>query len=202
MVFKKLKKAAGKLFLADRFLVHPYSKKIFDLNTGRLTTAKGNQGAVFDFEVYKGSHKANLVIKRYKTGLPQTKMAKLDFEILKKLNEAGYPIVPTFRLVKIGSEKYVAMTDLTKYGKYLGKFIRSIKSLRNDFGEKKIEDLEKDLRQMTKEIKERFDLDVWDSWEIVYDPKKNNLRAFILDVGMATKKHKNFWYKFMRSRSN
>lgn len=146
--------------------------------------AFGSHGWAYNLTVYKGKHKQALVVKQYRNATPecQTRKATDEFKIFQRLKRKGYHVPPTIRLVEIEGRKYLALTDLTKFGKVLTKWENRMESYA---GRKAMEEAEAYVTEENARALKEERLKLGDSWEYVLDSKTKKVRAFILDLGIA-----------------
>lgn len=187
---KKLKRLGrGKtIFEADRIKKSAQAKTI-NTSWGK-EIARGSQGAAFDLEVFKGTHKTNLVIKKYHIFFGQSKFAQKEFKIFQKLKAAGYHVPPTIRLVRINDKKYLALTDLSK----LGDLQIAVKSRHNldllkgtlpGIEEKEITKALDLIKKENERARKEFGIKLHDSWELIVNNKNKTVKPFILDLGTS-----------------
>ncbi|MFA6064796.1 MAG: hypothetical protein WCW44_02910 [archaeon] len=155
--------------------------------------AMGVHAKAFDFELVKGKHKVNLVVKKYRFAIPQNRTAKEDYTILKTLRINGYSTPPTIRLIERNGKTYVALTDLTKYGDVQIKYPRKF-SISDHFvgeklvalvGKKEAEKVVEKIKQETSSAWKTLGIHLEDSWEIIINTKTKTARAFIIDTRLS-----------------
>ncbi|MDD5148791.1 MAG: hypothetical protein PHH08_04990 [Candidatus ainarchaeum sp.] len=155
--------------------------------------AKGDDGQAYDLLVFRGKHRIQLVIKKYLGKADQSRIAQREFAAFQKLKAGGYSVLPTIRLVEINGTKFVALTDLSKFGDVQLKravlpsiwardfsYIRSI-----GISEKEIKKMLTQITEENKRAEMEFGISLSDSWEIIIDTKNKTIKAFILDLSRA-----------------
>ena len=165
-------------FVADRISVSE-SPKMVNYPQGRMF-ARGKTAMAYTLEVFKGKHKAPLVIKKYNNSSMQSEHAESEFYAFKRLRSKGFPVPPTARLVESKGVKYVALTDLSRFGDIQTKHLTDVGDI---LGEKEFLRLNKMTLEMTMRARRDAGIELADSWEYVIDTKKRTVRAFILDLG-------------------
>ncbi|MFA4855593.1 MAG: hypothetical protein WC634_03350 [archaeon] len=166
---------AGKNVLVAR-KVKKRQKMTIDIND-ESGYARGLHGQAFDLRILKGKHEARLVIKKYHLG-NQTRKAEREFELFQQLKRLGLAVPPTIRLVEINGKKYVALTDLSKFGQIQTKDEEDVYLL---LGKER----GNEMKSYTKSQNERAaeaGIVLRDCWEYVIDPQQKTARAFILDL--------------------
>ena len=179
-------KKVGKLMQA----AIPERHKLVIKKTSRQ--ASGSHGTAYNLSVFKGRQKTGLVVKeyhesflrRFPAGSSQSSIAMKEFEVFQKLRGKGYHIPPTIRLVEVNNVKYVALTDLTKFGKVLTKSRSYMEAFA---GKKALEEADKYVEKEIETASLKEGIDINDSWEYVYNEKTGKVRAFILDLGITLK---------------
>jgi hypothetical protein len=179
-----------------------------------------SHGTPHDFVLAKlgssGTHYLGLVVKRYESHAKQSEYASEDSARFEKLRAGNFPVVgtknlvglpPTSRLVEVKGVKYVAVTDLSKFGdvqlKYSlrrsgkhcpvtildasgkGRYILDVDFVDSFIGKDKREFLEQRMQELTLRASKEHNMDISDSWELVIDSKNRTARAIILDVFFA-----------------
>lgn len=152
--------------------------------------AKGRHGWAFDLFVFKGKQAIQLVVKKYKLqnfpkGETQSSIAEKEFGVFQKLRKQGFHVPPTIRLIEIKGKKYVAITDLTRFGDVRTKVLEFAEKYaeRSGFAKEAAEKVRQYVELETAEAK-KSGLDINDAWEFVIDTKGKKITAFILDLGM------------------
>jgi predicted HAD superfamily phosphohydrolase len=165
----------------------------------RTNLAIGSSGYIKEIVVVKAGHKARLVIKKYIESEVQTKNAVKDFTMLSFLKKKGYPVPPTIRLIERKGKKFVVMTDLTKYGDQIAKYIPKnrgtihtwfFENLVASIGKKNALEIRKQIEFLTNKAREEQNINISDAFEIVVDSKKRKAIIFLVDVDHAVRKRK------------
>jgi len=173
-----------------------WAKRIRHISIGK---ARGNgvHGKAFDFLLQKGNHSARLVMKKYYRSLDQTHEAQQDFTAMKALKKLGLSVPPTVRLVEHSGEKYILMTDLTKFGDLQLKYGDQVLHARGiipeidlelAIGTKKANEIYDQL-QRENAIAAKHGIQIGDGWEIIVNTKTKTARAFIIDTSLSLPRH-------------
>lgn len=165
-----------------------------------IRRATGAHGKAYDLTIYRGPHKVKLVIKKYYSVVYnrffrhkaakrfQSMIAEKEFGIMQRLKRKGYHVPPTARLVEVNGEKFLALTDLRKFGNVQTKNVTKVMMLveTGKIGKESFKEAQKTIAEETERAKQDENIDLQDSWEFVIDTKKKTVRAFILDLGDHT----------------
>ncbi|MDD5163243.1 MAG: hypothetical protein PHD95_03485 [Candidatus ainarchaeum sp.] len=182
--FRKKLYGGKKTFVADRVKKAVTIKRVARLE-GWPEVCAGRHGTVYDLLVYKGKHKVNLVIKKYRNPIRQNAIAKREFGIFQRLRANGFSVPPTIRLVQIYGKKYVALTDLSKLGDL--QFKHGFNNNRHHLRALGIpeEEISRTIEHIASENQRARELGIKleDSWELIVDTKNKNIKPFILDLG-------------------
>ncbi|GEM_PF-3594359 len=181
--FSRKKTLAGgkRPFIADKVKKSRRVKEITRLDLyakKEQTFAAGVHGVAFDLIVYRGKHKTRLVVKRYHE-CDQTKTAEKEFAAFQALKQKGFLVPQTVRLVKIRGKKYVALTDLSRFGDIQTKFHRLLSLY---IGAGKAQTLIDYTRGQNQKAKAELGINIEDSWEFVIDSKTRTAKPIILDL--------------------
>lgn len=148
----------------------------------------------FDLIVFKGSQNTRLVAKKYKLqnfpeGETQSAIAEKEFEAFQALKKAGYHTPPTIRLVEMKGEKYLALSDLTKFGDMQTDDFEVVKKFTN----RELKDIKKYVKKENQKAEKELGLYLKDSWEYVINSKTKTVWAFIIDVSLNFDKDSTQW---------
>jgi hypothetical protein len=174
-----------KTFTADRVRRAGAIKRVA-LQDGSPIACKGYHGAAYDLFVYKGKHKVNLVIKKYHNTSKQSEIAQKEFDIFQRFKAKGFSVPPTIRLVRIHGRKYVALTDLSKLGKFQTKELDSDYFKTMGIPEEETKRVADYVRSENQRAKEELGMNIIDGWEFIIDTKNKIIKPFILDLGWTS----------------
>ncbi|HLC78806.1 MAG TPA: hypothetical protein VJG83_00110 [archaeon] len=162
-------------------------KRLPDAITGFVFDAKGSHGEVFDLIRIKGGG-TGLCVKKYhphklrEKKLTQSLQALHELVMFRKLRRMGFPVPPKIKLVRIEGELFVAITDLTIFGSEIGEIHQRLHQMAEKYN------VPEQAKQISAEI-ERFEeeakkirINLVDSWEFIWDPKKRKIHYFVLDL--------------------
>ena len=167
-------------FVAERIELSREPKYVRSPGASEKIQARGKQGVAYDIVAYKGGHKAGLVIKKYNLKSVQTENAEREFRVFQRLRENGFPVPPTTRLVEIKGTKYLAITDLAKFGDMLTKDLLKVEKV---LGETKMLELNRARLDLTQKARNELGIELTDSIEYIIDSKNKTVKMFILDLG-------------------
>ncbi|MBN2067625.1 MAG: hypothetical protein JW744_04110 [Candidatus Diapherotrites archaeon] len=166
----------------------PNGKKVL---RGVVIKAMGMHGEAYDLYVFRGKDVKKLVVKKYRLGSfpigkTQSSIAGKEYDVFQILKKKGFHVPPEIRMVEIKGEKYVALTDLAKFGSVRAGAFAWAKTIAEKFGIKKqaIEEVREYVERETGEAK-KLGFDLNDAWEFLIDTKGKKIYAFIIDLGLA-----------------